>query len=82
VPSGLELRGWIFLAWGDALEARSLSGAERLQRLYTQLGLRLAPRRPERVMALAALPGYELVRPANWSSLPGAADRLRELADG
>jgi hypothetical protein len=82
VPGDRELRGWIFLAWGDALEARSLSGAERLQRLYSQLGLRLAPRRPERVMALAALPAYELARPADWSSLPGAADRLRELADG
>jgi hypothetical protein len=82
VPDGLELRGWIFLAWGDALAARSLSGAERLQRLAVQLGLRLAPRRPERLMALAALPAYELARPQDWSSLPGAADRLRELADG
>jgi hypothetical protein len=82
VRDGLELRGWIFLAWGDALAARRLSGAERLQRLFTQLGLRLPPRRPERVMELAGLPAYELARPADWSSLPGAADRLRELADG
>jgi hypothetical protein len=77
-----ELRGWIFLAWGDELGARSLPGAERLQRLAAQRGLRLAPKRPERLMELAALPAWELARPAEWSSLPGAAALLRELADG
>jgi hypothetical protein len=77
---GRRISGWIFLAWGESLAARRLSGPERLERLAVQRGLRVAPVRPEVLMTLAALPAWELSRPRGWDSLPGAADLLLELA--
>jgi hypothetical protein len=74
------LRGWVFLAWGDRVEARRLGGRERLARLAEQRALRLPPARPEGLLELTSLPAWELSRPRDWGSLPQAADRLRELA--
>jgi len=74
------LRGWVFLAWGDRVEARSLPGAERLARLAAERGLRLPPARPEALLELTSLPAWELSRPRDWASLPEAADLLLELA--
>jgi hypothetical protein len=75
----LPLGGWFFLEWGDRLDARSLSGAERLDRLIANRGVRLPPTRPEALVDLAAVPGWALQRPAAWDTLPATAERLLEL---
>jgi len=74
------LRGWVFLGWGDRVEARPLPGPERLARLAAERGLRLPPARPEALLELTSLPAWELSRPRDWASLPQAADLLLELA--
>ncbi len=74
------LRGGVFLAWGERVEARQLPGPERLARLAAERGLRLPPARPEALLELTSLPAWELSRPRDWASLPQAADLLLELA--
>ena len=75
----LPFRGWIFLAWGHALEAERLSGSERLVRLLRQRTLRLPPPDPATHLALAALPAWELRRPREWRFVDEVGDRLLQL---
>jgi hypothetical protein len=79
-PPAAVLCGWVFLAWGERLEARRLHGPERIARLAAQRALRLPPARPDALLELASLPAWELSRPQGWESLPAAADLLLELA--
>lgn len=81
VPNGLELRGWIHLAWGDRVEAVRVSGGERVARLLGQRAARLPSLAPEVLLDLASLPSWELRRPRRWESLGEAADCLRRLVE-
>jgi hypothetical protein len=72
--------GWVFLAWGDRVEARPLPARERIPRIAEERGLRLPPVRPDALLELAELPAWELSRPQAWESLPQAADQLLALA--
>jgi hypothetical protein len=76
VPARLPLAGWVFLAWGDRVEAVSLRGSERFTRLHANRGAQLPPRSADRLLELTSLPGWELRRPRRWSSLPDAVDCL------
>jgi hypothetical protein len=82
VALGLELRGWIHLAWGDRVEAVRLEGGERVARLFGQRAARLPSLAPEVLLDLASLPSWEVRRPRRWDSLGETADCLRRLADG
>ena len=82
VSQGLELQGWIFLEWGDRIEAEPLRGGARVGSLLRHRGARLPSQDPSALLALASLPAWELRRPRVWSSLPDAADCLLELASG
>lgn len=82
VPDGLELTGWVHLAWGDSLEAVPLEGAERVARLLHERGARLPSSEPSVLLDLASLPSWEVRRPRVWDSLGETADCLRELARG
>lgn len=81
VAGDLKLAGWVFLAWGD-VSVRALGAGERLARLLDERGLRLPPARPELLLELAALPGWELCRTQGWDSLGEAVDRLLRLTAG
>jgi hypothetical protein len=72
LPGELTLGGWIFLAWGDRLQATTISGPNRFVRLAGNRGTRLPERSPDALLDLASLPAWELVRPRRWSSLPEA----------
>jgi hypothetical protein len=72
-----ELGGWVFLNWGDQLEASRLRPSERLLRLTACRGTRLPPRSQDALLELASLPAWELTRPKRWSSLPQTVDWLR-----
>jgi hypothetical protein len=78
VPSSLPLKGWVFLAWGERVEAVQVAPRERLTRLHANRGVNLAPRAPAVLLELAALPSLELRRPRAWESLPSAVDCLLE----
>jgi hypothetical protein len=80
VPDECVLAGWVFLTWGDRVDARPLSAVDRLARVVAQRALRVPPARPDALLDLASLPAWELSRPRGWSSLAEAADRLLDLA--
>lgn len=80
VQRDLQVKGWVHLAWGERVEAIPLEGGERVARLLAQRGARLPSTDPSVLLDLAALPSWEVRRPADWSSLRETADCLRELA--
>ncbi len=81
---GLRFRGWIFLRWSDELAVDPVRAGERLPRLAGHFGLRVPPSRPDRVLELAALPGWEFGRPPGLGPLRrgggAAARRARRLS--
>lgn len=77
----VPLHGWIFLAWGEA-QTRRLGGVETLERLSTNRGVNLPPPDPAALLPLAALPAYELSRPAGMESLETTVQLLVEIASG
>jgi hypothetical protein len=76
VPSSLPLAGWIFLAWGERVEAVAVAPGERVARLHVNRGVNLPPRAPAAILDLAALPAWELRRPRSWAALPSAVNCL------
>lgn len=76
VPAGTRFRGWIFLSWGDDVAVERVRATEVLPRLVPHLGLRVPPARPERLLELAALPGFEFRRPRGWSRFDEAGELL------
>jgi hypothetical protein len=76
VPSRLQLAGWIFLGWDAEPAVVRLAAGERLARIAAQRAVRLLPTDPGLLLRLSGLPGWELRRPRDWSSLPEATDLL------
>lgn len=77
IAPAFELRGWVTLAWHDGPpEIVAVRGAERLRAIAPHRAVRLAPTDPHVVIALSALPCYELRRPRDWASLRDATDLL------
>jgi hypothetical protein len=74
----LELRGWVFLEWGDELEVAPVSASERLMRLRRARGALLPPTDPSALLELARLPGLALRRPRNLDLLPATLKALTE----
>jgi hypothetical protein len=70
------LAGVVFLSWGERVEVRRVGVADRLARLAPHRGVRVAPRDPRVLVALAALPALELCRPPGLDSVPAAAGAL------
>jgi hypothetical protein len=79
LESELPFRGWVFLAWGDRVEAEALSGSGRISRLMDNLTLRMAPTEPAALVELATLPAFELRRPRDWALLGETTERLLAL---
>jgi hypothetical protein len=76
VSDSLRFRGWIFLTWADDVTVEPVRAVERLPRLARHLGLRIPPAQPERLLELAALPGWEFRRPRGWRGFDEAGERL------
>jgi hypothetical protein len=77
----LPLRAWVFLAWGERLEAERLPARETVKRLFANLGLRLPPR-PDAILELATLPAWELRRPLGLAGLDETVDYLIATVSG
>ncbi|HLI56499.1 MAG TPA: hypothetical protein VKY26_05625 [Actinomycetota bacterium] len=65
IPPTSTLVGWIFLTWGAEVALRTIPPSQRFVRLTRALALRPHVGSPKRLMELAELPGWELVRPRN-----------------
>ena len=81
VPAEAEIGGWIFLSWGDEVEAVPLSPFDRLQRLMDHRMVKgRAELEPSGVLGLASLPGYDFRRPKSFDSFESSIEALLELA--
>lgn len=76
VEGAFELKGWVFLEWGNELTVTRVSAGSQLQRLAAQRTIRLTPPDPSALLRLSALPAFELRRPRHWSSLENATTLL------
>jgi hypothetical protein len=78
-PAAAEvpLRGLLFLSWADEVSLRPLSPTERLVGLSRQRCT--ATESSPSLLELVPVPAWRLSRPAGWSSLEPAVDRILEL---
>jgi hypothetical protein len=76
VPASVPLRGFIRLAWGDVPTVVRVPVAWRPAALAACRAVRLAPRDPNVLVQLSALPMVELRRPREWEQAADAAERL------
>ena len=82
VTGVMPLRGWVVPTWADRVELVPIAVTQRLPLIVANLALRVPPREPERFLALAALPAWELRRPRRWDALGHAASRLLDELGG
>ncbi|MFG1841381.1 hypothetical protein ACGFH8_23520 [Micromonospora sp. NPDC049175] len=78
IASRVPLGGWLFLRWGAAVTLTRLPGGALLARLARQRSFGQLRSDPAALLALAALPAWELIRPRDWAAL---ADTHRLVAD-
>jgi hypothetical protein len=76
IPAAVPLRGFIRLAWGDVPTVVRVPVAWRPAALASCRVVGLAPRDPNVLVQLGALPMVELRRPREWGQAADAADRL------
>ncbi|HZR95097.1 MAG TPA: hypothetical protein VFA56_05345 [Gaiellaceae bacterium] len=81
VSPAVELAGWVWLGWGDAIEVATVGARERLRRIASQLTIPNVPARADALLELAALPGFELRRPRDWGVGVAAANALLDTLD-
>jgi hypothetical protein len=81
VPPVLPLRGFVQLAWGDAVRVTSLPAAPRVTTLMEHRVIRhLPPTDAAFLLDIASVPILELRRPRDWSSSDEACERLLTAA--
>jgi len=77
VPAEIELAGWIFLAWGNSVEAVQLTPFDRLRRLMDHRMIKgPAQLEPSGVLNLAALPGFDLRRPRSFDRFDDSLEAI------
>lgn len=81
VAARTPLAGWLFLHWGSRLTLDPVPGAELLGRLAARRSWPHLPSDPVALLAMAALPGWDLTRPPDWRGLGATCRLLRTLAD-
>jgi hypothetical protein len=84
VPASLPFRGWITLAWANAVNVSLVPPADRLPYLLSARGLALVPSDLHAWFDLVRFPLVLLKRPSSWDELDavmnGTLNRLAELA--
>lgn len=74
----VPLAGWLSLGWAETVELVHIPVSRRVPMLLESSMLKLPARHPERLLALAALPAWELRRPRRWDSLEACTALLTE----
>jgi hypothetical protein len=82
VPARLTLRGWLTLDWGEAIAIEPVRGRERLAALLPHQGVRIGAADPSRLLELAALPQWRVVRPRSWDAMDALRERLLDVIAG
>ncbi|QTE29425.1 hypothetical protein [Pengzhenrongella sicca] len=72
VPVG----GWLYLQWAPAVAATRIAARDLLARLAVGRIARFSPSDPATLLALAALPAWDLARPRDWSALDDVVDLI------
>jgi hypothetical protein len=72
----VSLRGWFFLSWDERIAVERLEAASCLARLACWRGRPELPSDPAALLALSALPCFELRRPRRWDGLAPTLDAL------
>ena len=76
-PERLPLGGWVFLHWGTSVSMRPCPPAVVLARLAAWRGRRGLATDPGVMLDLAALPAWDLVRPADWTLFDRTTETVR-----
>jgi hypothetical protein len=82
VPASLPLRGWLTLGWGDATAIEPVRGHARLAALLPHQGVRIGAADPGRLVELAGLPQWHVVRPRAWDAMDELRERLLDAIAG
>lgn len=71
------LGGWIFLRWGQELSMIPMPVSITMGRVARWRSLPALESDPATILALGALPAWELTRPKRWAELPETVELLR-----
>ncbi len=83
LPGAVPLGGWIYLSWHTETAMHPVPASVALARLAARRSWAALPSAPERLLALAARPGWDLGRPADWARMDQAVDlMLQTLTTG
>ncbi|GAB3083328.1 hypothetical protein [Micromonospora schwarzwaldensis] len=69
IATHAPLAGWFFLRWGEGPAVTRLAAIDALGRLAAERSWPQLPSDPAVLLALAALPAWELTRPRDWAAL-------------
>jgi hypothetical protein len=76
LPASVPLGGWIYLQWCAEVAMCPVPPSILLGRLAARRAWPALPSDPETLLALAARPGWDLGRPADWARMDEAVDLL------
>ena len=76
VAPELPFKGWVELAWADAVHVAEPAPVQRFEALAQNLALRLVPPDAAALLRLADQPYLRFGRPRDYDRLDGALDRL------
>jgi len=75
-PGAVPLGGWIYLRWGSDMNMRAVPASNSLARLAARRTWPALPSDPEILLALAARPGWDLSRLADWAQMDQTVDLM------
>jgi hypothetical protein len=76
LPAAAPLGGWIYLSWRTEVAMPAVPASGLLARLAAQRTWPVLPSDPETLLALAARPGWDLGRPADWARMDEVVDLM------
>ena len=76
VPGAVPLGGWIYLRWRADVNMQAVPVSRSLARLAARRTWPALPSDPQILLALAARPGWDLGRPADWARMDQTVDLM------
>jgi hypothetical protein len=80
-PTRVPLGGWLFLHWGNTFTMTNISAPRLLTRLAGHRSWKHLPTDPAAMLAIAALPAWDLTRPRDLSALDLTCQLLATTLD-
>jgi len=76
LPGAVPLGGWIYLRWRTDVTMHPVPASGSLARLAARRTWPALPSDPQTLLALAARPGWDLGRPADWTRMDQTVDLM------